>query len=155
MATLLDNLNDVIANWDRIGYPALVERFVVRNGCAYEPCDLIGSRGAQKDCFRNAALFALNGGYECRYVEGFAIRAGIWFPVHHAWVEVDGKAMDNTWRDPFECQYFGVPIETDLLRDELLRNKVYGLFDTGMINTDLLFRIDPELQQFLKEAKAS
>jgi hypothetical protein len=150
---LRDEIQKVAETWAKIGRPALIEHFVLRNGRVYEPCGLIGERRAPKACFQNASRFALEH-KDCRYVEGYAMSPGIWFPIHHAWIEIDGKAMDNTWRDPLECEYFGVPFDVGVLRDELLRNKVYGLFDNGMINTDLLFRIDPELKRFL-EAKAS
>ncbi len=42
--------------------------------------------------------------------------------------------------------YFGVTFNDEILAEELLRNKVYGLLDLGVgLNSDLMFGIDPRL----------
>ena len=48
-------------------------------------------------------------------------------------------------------EYFGVEFDTALLRRETLRNKYYGLLDTGIgLNANLMFKIDPELKTIVE-----
>jgi len=45
------------------------------------------------------------------YAEGYALHAGVGFPISHAWLLApDGYALDPTW-DSVGC-YFGVPLST-------------------------------------------
>jgi hypothetical protein len=51
-----------------------------------------------KECFYNAQALAMSDETETiRYHEGFAL--GHFFPVHHAWVTINGKVVDLTWRN--------------------------------------------------------
>lgn len=97
-----------------------------------------------KQCFHNAMMLAiLDNRFEGRieYVEGFAYTGVL--PVHHAWVELDGKLVDLTrslrpeaamefidgeppqadLRDrllgaiPEEWEYLGVPFDSDEVQD--------------------------------------
>jgi hypothetical protein len=43
-------------------------------------------------------------------------------------VDKKGKVIDNTWSDPHEAQYFGVPVPTTRLSMWLVKNQVYGIF---------------------------
>lgn len=50
-----------------------------------------------RECFWNAQLLAMSDPTEAlRYCEGFA--QGHLIPVHHAWVTINGKVVDLTWR---------------------------------------------------------
>jgi len=145
--TLREILQETVDTWAKIGAPAVMERFVLRNGKDMEPMPRIGKRMTPKECFSNATHYLQrNPG---TYVEGYVLRPGL-IPIHHAWVEIDGKAMDPTLEDAEECSYVGVPFETKVLHGELVKNGVYGLLDTGMINLDLIFRLDPELKAIME-----
>jgi hypothetical protein len=147
---LIYHLEREIETWAQLRIPALLQRFVVRNGHAYEPMARIGPKQPDKDCFKNATEYVLADGGQ--YVEGYALRPSLGLCMHHAWVEIDGRAMDPTWKDPEDCLYFGIPFETETLEDELFVNRVYGLLDTGRgLNIDLMFRIDPELKEIVEK----
>lgn len=126
-------------------YFGLMEKFVLRNGKMFPR----GKRprgvhlGKLGQCYRNAALLALAGYGE--YVEGFAMKSGL-IPLQHAWIEIDGEAIDNTWRDADGTEYMGVTFSDDVLRRELLKNKVYGILEQrGRINRALIASIDRQL----------
>lgn len=153
MKTIKEFLQQEIKQFSRIGYPALMHRFVERNGLVMQPIDVIPStiiKGKAKSCFMNATHLSYQG---YRYVEGYAYRPGLPMLISHAWVIDDkGRVIDNTWDNPSGCQYLGVPFSSDVLTGEIFRTGVYGLLDTGMgINADFLFRQDPGLQQFLED----
>ena len=143
-------LKDYIDVWAAMGNPALLHNFVKRNGAPVFPMPRIGEKMKDRMCFQNAAETVFDG--LGKYVEGVAWTKHSPIPIHHAWVEVDGRAMDPTWRDPMECEYFGVVFDTDVVREQVLRAKHYGLLDspTGY-NVDLMFRIDPGLELLLPE----
>jgi len=149
--SIKDMLAQQIANWQCVGHPALIERFVLRNGREFKPAPLMGRRGTPKECFRNAAVRAPAVGG--RYVEGFGYRPGL-ILIQHAWVAVEhGYAMDPTWDRPEECLYFGVPFDEVVWQAEQDRLGYYGLLDTPTgINVRFLFERDPGLAEELAEA---
>lgn len=145
-----DRIKQEVNSWSALGVPALMQQFVLRNGTAYQPTSRLGSKLPSKACFENAAKLALDG--VGTYVEGYAFGPRLPLVIHHAWVEIDDRAMDPTWEDPMSCQYFGVAFNTEFLREELLRNRVYGLLDIGGgINLDLFLKIDPDFKEFVSE----
>ena len=156
--TLRESLTGMMESWARLGHPAPLERFVLRHGKAFTPGKRVGRKGKAGLCFMNAAKavfkheFAEN---PPTYVEGYVTSKKMgFFPIHHAWVTFDGKtAMDPTLNaDDYE--YFGVEIGTAALRTELVRNKVYGIFDTGYgMNTKWMFKFDPELEGIVRDVK--
>lgn len=140
-----------------INHPAIMERFVLRNGTRYEPRRKpAGFRlGPIKECFKNSAKLALSRGLD--YVEGFAHSGLISLPIYHAWcVDADGGIVDVTWRTPGES-YIGVVIPRQDLERELVRTRVYGVLDPGMINVDYIFERDPglrdEIEALMSERK--
>lgn len=76
-----------------------------------------------KQCFHNAMMLAICDSHlegRIEYIEGFAYTGSL--PVHHAWVELDGKLVDLTRSlRPDSVQEFidGKPPQADL-RDRLL-----------------------------------
>jgi hypothetical protein len=147
-------LNDEIKSWELIGTPSLMQRFVVRNGRPFTPTKRIGRKRRAKMCFSNSTDFVI-GKRQGTYVEGYALcKAMPFMPIHHAWVTMDGTdAMDLTL-DAEGYEYFGVVFERDVLRRELLKLRHYGLLDTGFgINHELMFRIDPELEEICNAIK--
>lgn len=135
----------------RIGYPSLVERFVLRNARAERQGAIFtGRRGTPKECYRNAALYAERHG--ATYVEGFGYRVGVLpIPIAHAWcVDQHGSVVDPTWDRPETSIYLGVEIPIDLLRERLIATEHYGLFANGIgmiYAADVLFRFDPGLRE--------
>lgn len=145
--SIRDNLVQMVSAWERLGRPAMLERFVLRNGKAYTPRNRIGRKGKAKECFSNAAQHVLQkaGG---TYVEGFVIRKDFPLPLLHAWLTFHGDdAMDPTL-DAKNYEYYGVAFDALTLIRELVRNKHYGLLDTGLgLNARLIFEIDPGLKE--------
>ena len=146
-------LAEEIDNFACIGFPALMQRFVMRNGSVMVPIDEMPDdvgRGEIKQCFMNATNLAQLG---YQYVEGFAFRQNLPILIHHAWVvDNEGRVIDNTWNNPENCLYMGVEFDFEVLCREITRNEVYGLLDTGYgINVNLLFEMDEELKQYLDD----
>ncbi len=107
-----------------------IDHFVLVNGAHMRPCPkrqwpLSAVKGPERECFRNAALVAM-ADKDLIYCEGYAL--GI-IPLMHVWViDAKGRVIDNTWERPGR-DYYGVAIRTEYLRDQLLKQKVYGLID--------------------------
>jgi hypothetical protein len=150
--SIRDVLEDSVANWARLGHPALLERFVLRNGKAYAPCKRIGRKCKAKQCFANATHHVLDAGGT--YVEGFMMKHTLALPLQHAWVTIHGDdAMDPTLESN-DYEYFGVAFDKKTLTEELVRNGYYGLLESGIcINTQLIFKIDPELKDICEQVK--
>ena len=125
------------------------EDYVLDRGCPYgssspltpEELNAVlsvagGRRWRIKECFHNAQMLAaMDISGRLKYVEGYAI--GHLVPVLHAWVSVNGKVVDLTWRlesrrrgsfgdrilgvIPEDRAYYGVEFgDTDLIRKRIL-----------------------------------
>lgn len=155
MTTLKDKLQTYVDSWVQLGAPALLERFVLRNGREYIAAPFHGERMPAKECFRNALLYRPTN-LELLYVEGFALAPRLPMPIHHAWT-VDpktSKVIDPTWKEPEACQYLGVPFNRREAWKIAEENGYYGLFaPSEMLNLTLLFARDPELKTLLKGVK--
>ena len=154
--TLRGILAAEIDAWQRLGHPALLQRFVLRNGTAgtWQPLPDGMQMGEQKQCFMNAAQLTLHAGL--RYVEGFCYVARLPIPIHHAWnLDEDGRVIDTTLRDGAGTQYFGVEFDAATLADELLRNRIYGLLDVRGVNVALINALDPDLVRQVTSKYAS
>lgn len=146
MSIIKQQLEDRVAQWEAIGHPAIMERFVLRNGTYRKGVAYKGRPGVPKQCFSNATHLLWQGKVDS-YEEGFACRPDThWFLVHHGWGVKEGAVVDPTWKDPEECEYMGVTIPRPELDRELGRNGVYGILDPGMINFRFMFDRDPELK---------
>jgi hypothetical protein len=146
------DITERVDQWARLGHPAMLDRFILRNGKVYTPTKRIGHKRTPKECFANATRYVLkNGG---TYVEGYVIGNKLPIPIHHAWVTLDGTdAMDITL-DAENYQYMGVEFDTDTLRKQTARNGYFGLLDNGLgFNTRLMFGRDPELEAICKAVK--
>jgi hypothetical protein len=151
--TMREMLQEKIDNWARLGHPALLDRFVLRNGKAFTPGKRIGRKGKAKNCYGNATKVVLRDP-DATYVEGFVVNKELPIEIHHAWVTYDGKTVMDPTLDAENYEYFGVEFDTSTLRKEMIRNKVYGILDPGLgFNTDLMFRIDPELEEIVKTVR--
>lgn len=152
--TLREHLTQTVESWSKLGHPALLERFILRNGKEFTPCPRIGEAGEPKRCFSNAARHVMaNPGHD--YVEGYALRrSDPIMPIHHAWVTTNGTdAMDPTL-DASDHEYIGFRFHKRTLVKELRRNGVYGLFDPGVgLNARLIFGLDPELKPIVEAVR--
>ncbi|MEO5805057.1 hypothetical protein [Devosia sp.] len=110
-------------------------QFVLLHGTAFVPADL--PHGVRKrkigTCFERAANLALDDeklGLDLRYAEGFAFGPGSQFPVRHAWLSLDGRAIDPTWwpHSP-RSTYFGVEFPTVTVARAMVERGYYGLLD--------------------------
>lgn len=104
-----------------------VSRFLLRNGRRWGvgPDTYDGPRGRRGQCYKNAALMALER-RELTYVEGLATVVGV--PLSHAWlVDGEGQVIDPTWGDG--AGYFGVAFSTEYLLRCITKNGRYGLLD--------------------------
>lgn len=138
-------LIDQVAAWEKMGHPAIVERFVLRNGIARRGSPYSGERGEPKQCFANAAHFALDTP-RATYYEGYVHRKDFPIVIHHAWCRVGNRLCEVTLPDPEKFTYIGVPVDWKVLTSQLVSNRVYGLFDIGTINYRLMFELDPGLK---------
>lgn len=145
-----DKIEEYIKMMGSIGHPALMENFILRNGETMEVGPLVGEQGTPKECFANATNAYLEN-YDSTYVEGYMWRAGFPILIHHAWIEIDGKVMDNTIVDNQACQYYGVRFTRETLKRQLEQNGVYGLLDPGLINLKLMVECDPGLLDLMPE----
>lgn len=67
-----------------------------------------------------------------------ALYPGLSIPVHHAWlITSDGQAYDPTWEQPGEV-YFGIPFETEYIREAVVVHGCYGLLDDELGIADLV-----------------
>lgn len=147
---LKEYLESYIANVTAIGHHALLERFVLRNGKQYETTPVVGKQGEVKQCFYNAYHAAKRG--RGVYTEGLAYRHGMPLAVHHAWITVDGKAMDLTWRDSerfgtvLECDYIGIEFDFAEVRRMSNETGYWGcMLGHEMYNVELMRKYDADL----------
>jgi hypothetical protein len=146
--TLRDCVAQRAGLFRKLGHPALLDEFILRNGAVQQGEPLMKGikRMPLKQCFANAAQVTLERGWF--YVEGYAASATIGIPLLHAWnVTPDGKLVDVTWRTPETTQYLGVPFNKEAMSRWLVKLRHYGLLDTGLgLNVELMFGMDPELK---------
>lgn len=127
------------------GGSSLIRKMVLKHGVSGSGVKHKHKRGKMGECFKNAAEAAIFERFT--YVEGFAARASLAIPIHHAWVlDAEGRVIDLTWKRAEECTYIGIPFTDTVLRRELMKNRVYGLLSVGeMVNMELMREIDAEL----------
>ena len=143
-----------IGDYARVGFPAIIERFVQENGMTFDKIEpWSGKHLTPNQCFNNALAVACTKP-DCRYVEGFVMREDVAYIIHHAWVVVDGKVLEPTVKDPENLQYFGVPFDANTAWKETVANGYYGLFDNPetMINIRFMVETDPDFSQVVQDA---
>lgn len=117
--------------------------FTLKMGRAWpaQPLPAWAPLGPKRQCYQNAGTLAIeNPGLT--YVEGYAQPPGL-PPVHHAWcVDADGRVVDNTFTDPEDSQYYGIPIRPETLRELVEDIRQWGLFAEMMSPETLLRAVD-------------
>ncbi len=138
--THLEQLEKLIGGTPE-GYATTPRRFMLEHGREFKtgPNTYAGRRGTPKQCFMNAGRLAIDDP-TLTYVEGYVTCHGV--PLEHAWlIDKDGLVVDPTLKvKPGEDrigEYFGVPISTKALLDQIFnRTKVWGVLDP-MTNMNL------------------
>jgi hypothetical protein len=150
---IIKDLTEQVSNWALLGHPALLDRFILRNGKLYTPTKRIGPKRKPKECFGNATKYVLSHS-KATYVEGYVMGSKLPIPIHHAWVTMTGTdAMDPTL-DAENYQYLGIAFDTATVERELARYGVYGVLDPGLgLNHRKMFEVDPELEAVCKAVK--
>jgi hypothetical protein len=108
-----------------------------------EVIDLIKNKMFMKprECFANALEFGIALSDEdpevsVLYVEGLALGPT---GVHiHAWLEINGKTVDLTWRDSFLCSYFGVGFPVTVVEKIASKTKWYGLLPNWELSKEYI-----------------
>lgn len=114
-----------------------------------------------KQCFYNAqfvSMVASSKGLSERmkYVEGYVVKSNLPIPVHHAWVELDGKVIDLTLvttehsTQELERFYHG----EDLPRKDDLSDRILGEIPEGWAYYGVRFDIEEIAQDFIARGKS-
>ncbi|KKN90159.1 hypothetical protein LCGC14_0232750 [marine sediment metagenome] len=121
--------------------------FLLRHGNEFEcqPLPEGIKKGTIKECYSNAFDLVLSEP-DLIYVEGYANSI---IPTNHAWCATpEGLVVDPTWSDLGDHpgrEYFGVPFQTDFVRQTILRNGFHGVIWCGaFINASLMRGSTPE-----------
>jgi hypothetical protein len=144
-------LEQEIALYEKIGAPAIMQRFILRNGEEFRSAPFTGTRMTPRKCFSNAAELC-GEGPAAYYAEGYGWRNDLPIIIHHAWcVDEKGFVIDPTWNDPEDCQYFGFKMKRSELWRRLASQSHYGLLDSGRgFNLKLMQEIDPGMKEFFR-----
>lgn len=106
-------LKQQVEAWETLGARVPpIGNFVLKYGRPYaaQPLPKNVRPMKPKECFSNAQRLVFRK-TSLVYVEGYALRPGL-FPIHHGWaVDSEGNVVDPTWREPETCRYFGVPFK--------------------------------------------
>lgn len=140
-----------IAMWEMMGNPAVMERFLLRNGTFRPGAPFTGTRGKAKECFSNSTHLSI--AKELTYEEGLFIRPDLPIAIHHAWcVDESGVVHDCTIDRPEECAYVGVTIESQELWRLITASGYYGVLDMGVgCNTKFMYGRDPDLEKIVTD----
>jgi hypothetical protein len=128
---VVDYLERRISQVGDRGGKVIVEEAVLKHGRQFTAIERPKEfrLGALKRCFANA------GDVACRekgiYVEGFVISSQTVFPIHHAWITLDGiHAIDVTLRGAVQnYSYFGIPFSLRVLEKWSARRGYWELLD--------------------------
>ena len=120
----LSNCRRYLEGLSSIG--ARVGDFYLAFGRACRPGRAAPEQGAARQCYYNAGMLALENP-ELAYVEGFGLRPGL-IPVHHAWcLDPDGRVVETTWPFDEAAEYWGIPLRTDFLREQVRNSSTWGI----------------------------
>jgi hypothetical protein len=111
MSAITDELANMADAYRKLGHPS-VYRMVLDHGREYTPAPLPADipRGTPKECFNNAIRICDDD--TLVYVEGYMLRPGVPFLVHHAWCATpDGTVVDPTIDAPETCAYYGIEFQ--------------------------------------------
>lgn len=159
MSALREHLQARCAALTEIGYPSLMDRFILERGVDFtgSPLPKGWRRALPKQCFANAGRIVIhNSRTTLIYHEGYVIGERLPIPIHHAWiVDEHGRVIDTTLREPEKHEYLGVPFRREIVLRELNRHRIFGLLDRGVkINVELIYEMAPELRAVVEKIMA-
>jgi hypothetical protein len=91
-----------------------------------------------------------------KYVEGYVFTAKLPMPVHHAWIELDGKVIDLTLvtteytPQDLERFYYGALLQ----REDDLSDRVLGIIPEGWTYYGVRFDIEEIAQDFISRGES-
>jgi hypothetical protein len=94
------------------------EELILRHGRAFT-AGRFPYTPVARACFAQSYRFSTRARSRWIYVEGFALRSGVPFPVHHAWLtraDTPQTAYDTAWNDSEDSIYLGIPFKTKYVR---------------------------------------
>lgn len=120
-----------------------IHGFVLQHGRPFTAAKLPDwcERGIPKECFSNATHLTLETGLT--YVEGFMLRDGLPIPIHHGWCVEGDVVIDPTIDKPENCEYFGIPFDTEFLMLHTTTSGVYGILDNPA--SQRIYETPPEM----------
>ena len=147
-ADVMECITTQTDNWEKLGHPAMMERFLIRNAdVVWVGAECKVERGTPKECFRNATIIAAPSPYLV-YCEGYGIKPEFGMLMHHAWLWDTRRdvLIDTTWGETSDTAYIGVSVDTQTLCRELANNQHYGVLDSGFgLNMEFMLKRDPDL----------
>lgn len=145
------DIQNQVDDWQAMGQPALMQRFILEKGRAWIPQALPKpfERLTPKNCFQNSYVLAeLDHHY--KFVEGLALNQNVDMLVHHAWcVDADNRVVDLTWEKPAECLYFGIRFNHfRVVKHQTDITGCYSILDSDSgLNTKFMFEESPKLKR--------
>lgn len=157
MSELTATLRQLSEAFQHLGHAGafLREEYVLRQGvvCTAQALPKGFRRGTPKLCFHNARKLVLNRRRRgsLTYVEGYAMRADIGIPMHHAWaIDAERRVIDVTWADPQNTEYLGVPFSAATLRQFDDGESMLGV---DFIRVDFMLATCPALRPLVEASK--
>lgn len=137
--TLISYLQQMTSFFDAPMCP--LERFILECGTDFKgakrPKGL--RKMTNKECYKNATQ--ISQARNLRYVEGFGCHRDL-FPMFHAWcLAEDGTVIDPTWRYPEQSDYRGFVIPREIVLQQMIKTKMYGVLGTDLIDLKLIERL--------------
>lgn len=150
LTTLRDNFKSLGGNCTWLLYD-----FLLRYGKLYggEPLPRRYVRRMPKACFYNARELVIRA-KGLTYCEGYAMRASLPLPIHHAWAVKGETVIDPTWSDPEKCEYLGITFDRKYLKHSL-RYSGQLLTHHETFRLDFLKELYPEYEPVIEEAISS
>lgn len=107
------------------------------------------SLGPMGECYANCARalspFLAYDDKPYYYAEGYALDSELGIPYDHAWlVDMDGNAIDLTWRETTNAVYFGVTFKDTFVYDAMRETRLFGI----LVNIGLYRRLYTRAEGF-------
>ncbi|PYE22952.1 hypothetical protein C8J32_1092 [Rhizobium sp. PP-CC-3A-592] len=72
------------------------------------------------------------------YAEGYALDSALGIHYQHAWlVDLNGRAIDLTWRDTKNAVYFGVTFSDAFVHEAMMATKLFGILCSAPLQSRL------------------
>lgn len=155
MNIIRTQLEREVEQWDKLGFHALMQRFMLITGRAFysQPLPKRYRRAQPKACFANAIALAKRSKGKLEYAEGYGHRDSLPLLVHHAWcVDAQDNVIDPTWTEPQACHYFGIVLSLAEWERETDRTGTLSALDGMGLNHVFMFDKAPGLRDLVERA---